>query len=103
MIPTLIFDEIDTGVSGKAAGAIAGKLRMLSGDHQVLCVTHTAHIAAAADNNYLISKDVVEGKTISTVEHLDTAGKEKEVSRLLSGTDSAESVGLAKKLVEEFL
>lgn len=103
MIPTLIFDEIDTGVSGKAAGAIAGKLRMLSGDHQVLCVTHTAHIAAAADNNYLISKDVVEGKTISTVEHLDTSGKEKEVSRLLSGTDSAESVGLAKKLVEEFL
>lgn len=103
MIPTLIFDEIDTGVSGKAAGAIAGKLRMLSGDHQVLCVTHTAHIAAAADNNYLISKDVVEGKTVSSVEHLDTEGKEKEVSRLLSGTDSAESVGLAKKLLEEFL
>ena len=103
MIPTLIFDEIDTGVSGKAAGAIAGKLRMLSKDHQVLCVTHTAHIAAASDNNYLISKDVVEGKTISSVEYLNKEGKEKEVSRLLSGTDSAESIGLAKKLVEEFL
>ncbi len=103
MIPTLIFDEIDTGVSGKAAGAIAGKLRMLSDNHQVLCVTHTAHIAAAADHNYLISKGVVEDKTVSSILKLDTAGKEKEVSRLLSGTTSAESVGLAKKLMEEFL
>ena len=103
MIPTLIFDEIDTGVSGKAAHSIAGKLRLISSGHQVLCVTHTAQIAAAADSNYLISKEVVDEKTISKVTLLDREGKEKEVSRLLSGTDSVESVDLAKKLMEDFL
>lgn len=102
MIPTLIFDEIDTGVSGKAAHSIAGKLRLISSGHQVLCVTHTAQIAAAADSNYLISKEVVDEKTISRVTLLDREGKEKEVSRLLSGTDSVESVDLAKKLMEDF-
>ncbi|MCR5529962.1 MAG: DNA repair protein RecN [Saccharofermentans sp.] len=103
MIPTLIFDEIDTGVSGKAAHSIAGKLKLISSKHQVLCVTHTAQIAAAADSNFLISKKVVDEKTISEVSLLDKEGKEKEVSRLLSGTDSSESVDLAKKLVEDFL
>ena len=99
MIPTLIFDEIDTGVSGKAAGAIAGKLRMLSGEHQVLCVTHTSQLAAAADSNYLISKRS-DGDTVSsTIDRLDEEGKISEVSRLLSGDVTEESVKLAGKLI----
>ena len=101
-VPTLIFDEIDTGVSGKASAAIANKLHMLARDHQVLCVTHTSQIAAASDNNFLISKNSAEDSTSATVTRLDEEKKILEVSRLLSGTVSDESVDLAKKLVEEF-
>ena len=101
-VPTLIFDEIDTGVSGKASAAIANKLHMLSKGHQVLCVTHTSQIAAASDNNFLISKTSADDSTSATVTRLDEDRKILEVSRLLSGTESDESVDLAKKLVKEF-
>ena len=63
--PTLIFDEIDTGVSGKASSAIAKKLKSIAEGHQVLCVTHTAQIAAAADCNFMLSKHVVSGNTVT--------------------------------------
>lgn len=101
-VSTLIFDEIDTGVSGRASGAIANKLHMISQSHQVLCVTHTSQIAAAADHNFLIAKTSDKDSTKASVTCLDPESKIIEVSRLLSGSVSDESVDLAKKLVEEF-
>ncbi len=100
--PTLIFDEIDTGVSGKASEAIARKLMSISSDHQVLCVTHTAQIAAAADCNFKLSKEIRNNNTVTTCTVLDPESKIKEVSRLLSGSDKDSSIRLANDLIESF-
>ena len=102
LIPTLIFDEIDTGVSGKASLAIANKLKAISSDHQVLCVTHTAQIAAASDKGFVLAKNVVSGNTETLCTELDKAGKINEVSRLLSGSDSDSSLRLAEDLITSF-
>ncbi|MBR2523242.1 MAG: DNA repair protein RecN [Clostridiales bacterium] len=101
-IPTLIFDEIDMGVSGKASVAIASKLSSIASDHQVLCVSHTSQICAAADHNYLLSKSRIEDNTVSVVSELSPDEKVKEVSRLLSGNDDDRSVELAKALIDQF-
>lgn len=101
--PTLIFDEIDTGVSGKASAAIAKKLKSIAEGHQVLCVTHTAQIAAAADCNFLLTKRVVSGNTLTECELLDNDSRVNEVSRLLSGGNGESSVNLAKDLIRSFL
>ncbi|MCR4688784.1 MAG: DNA repair protein RecN [Saccharofermentans sp.] len=102
LTPTLIFDEIDTGVSGKASEAIARKLMSISTEHQVLCVTHTAQIAAAADCNFLLSKKIEGGNTITVCDVLDNESKTTEVSRLLSGSDKDSSIRLATDLIESF-
>ena len=102
LIPTLIFDEIDTGVSGKASLAIANKLKAISADHQALCVTHTAQIAAASDKGFVLTKNVVSGNTETLCTELDRAGKINEVSRLLSGSDSESSLRLAEDLIKSF-
>ena len=101
-MPTMIFDEIDTGVSGVASVKIAERLHTISLSHQVLCVTHTAQVTAAANNNYFISKEVLDGSTESTVRKLAAADRVNEVSRLLSGDSSEESVKLAEKLIASF-
>ena len=100
-VPTLVFDEIDTGVSGRAALKIAAKLLAIGRDHQVLCVTHTSQLAAAADSNYLISKRSVGDTVSSTIDRLNEEGKISEVSRLLSGDITEESVKLAGKLISD--
>ena len=99
LIPTLIFDEIDTGVSGKASLAIAKKLKAIASDHQVLCVTHTAQIAAASDRGFVLTKKVSGGSTETVCTDLDDKGKISEVSRLLSGSDSESSLRLAEDLI----
>ena len=101
-IPTLVFDEIDMGVSGKASVAIAYKLHSIGDQHQVLCVSHTSQICAAADNNYMLTKNRSEDNTSATVTKLDSDGKVLEVSRLLSGKSDDESVNLAKNLINQF-
>ena len=103
LIPTLIFDEIDTGVSGKASLAIANKLKAIASGHQVLCVTHTAQIAAASDRGFVLTKNVVSGNTETVCRVLDGAGKVNEVSRLLSGSDSESSLRLAEDLIDSFV
>ena len=100
--PTLIFDEIDTGVSGKASRAIANKLRSISVAHQVLCVTHTAQIAAGAHCNFMLSKTVSDGDTQTVCDALDYQGRIREVSRLLSGDYKDSSLNLARELCESF-
>ena len=103
LIPTLIFDEIDTGISGKASLAIANKLKAIAGSHQVLCVTHTAQIAAASDRGFVLTKKVSDGNTETVCTVLDGSTKTHEVSRLLSGSDSDSSLRLAEDLISSFI
>lgn len=91
-VQTLIFDEIDTGISGSAADRVGKKLHQLSADSQVLCVTHQAQIAAFADNHLFISKSVHDERTFTQVDSLDEDGRIKELARIVGGeqiTDSA--------------
>ena len=90
-VDTLIFDEIDNGISGRAAGKVGLKLREQSGRRQVLCVTHLAQIAAAADHQYLIEK-TTDGQTTTTgVTHLDKDGRVKEIARIMGGLNVTET------------
>ena len=86
-VGTLIFDEVDTGVSGSAAQKIGLKLREVSKNRQVICVTHLAQIAALADEQYLISKCVKSGKTYTKVDRLDYEGRKHELARIMGGTE----------------
>lgn len=91
-VQTLIFDEIDTGISGSAADRVGKKLSQLSCDRQVLCVTHQAQIAAFADNHLFISKEVHDDRTFTHVSPLDDDGRVEELARIVGGeqiTDSA--------------
>jgi DNA repair protein RecN (Recombination protein N) len=84
-VGTLIFDEVDTGVSGRAAQKIGLKLREVSSSRQVVCVTHLAQIAALADTQYRIRKEVRGGKTFTQVGELDEDGREQELARMIGG------------------
>ncbi len=84
-IETLIFDEIDTGVSGRAAVKLGKKLREVSKGRQVLCVTHLAQIACQADHHFSISKASVDGKTYTSVKPLDREGRKYELARIIGG------------------
>jgi DNA repair protein RecN len=102
-ISTLIFDEIDTGISGKAAKSVAQKLKSISKNHQVICVTHHAQIAAAADHNIYIRKSFDGTSTHTTVETLDEEAKIREISRLLDGDAESEITAVhARELVAKF-
>lgn len=83
-IPTLIFDEVDTGVSGSAAQKIGLKLKQAAGCRQILCVTHLAQIAALADTHFRIQKSVQESRTFTEVLKLDGEGRSREVARIMS-------------------
>ncbi len=86
-IPTLIFDEIDTGISGKTAHMVAQKLHFLSENHQIISITHLPQIAAMADTHYSIHKEVSDGMTISGIEKLDTDASIREIAKLISGAE----------------
>ncbi|WP_405317319.1 DNA repair protein RecN [Ruminococcus sp.] len=93
-VDTLIFDEVDTGISGSAAEKVGLKLREVSSECQVLCVTHQAQIAALADHHYLIKKQVEQGRTFTEVQPLDHDGRVNELARIIGGvniTDAARS------------
>lgn len=99
-IPTLIFDEIDSGVGGKTGQAVAEKLAGIAQYHQVLCVTHLPQIAAMADKHFYIEKSQEEQRTVTRLTALDRQERELEISRMLSG-DSSESSRLhAKEMLE---
>lgn len=84
-VPTVIYDEIDSGVSGKAAGRIGEVLRQSAQGHQILCITHTAQIAALADCHLLIRKNVTNDRTYTEIHPLDTEGRVEALARLISG------------------
>ena len=84
-VPTLIFDEVDTGVSGRAAQHVAEKLKSVSKSKQVLCVTHLPQLAALADTHLLIAKAEHDGRTFTTVTPLDFEGRKRELARIIGG------------------
>ena len=99
---TLIFDEIDAGVSGRAAGKIALKLNDVSKHRQVICITHLPSIAAFADNHMLISKAVKNDKTFTSVTPLDEKGRIAEIARIIGGNENNEiHLSSAKQLLDE--
>ena len=100
-VEAMVFDEIDTGISGRMAQVVAEKMMMISRERQVICVTHLPQIAAAADYHYLVSKTVSDGRTVTSVTELDREGRCSEVSRMISGADgiNAESDAYASSML----
>lgn len=86
-MPTLIFDEIDTGISGRAAQKVGIKLRELSGSRQVMCVTHLAQIAAKAECHLALEKSVENGRTKTKITELDYGGRVREIARIIDGSE----------------
>jgi len=100
-LPILVFDEIDTGVSGKIAQAVGFSMKDLSRYHQIIAITHLPQIAAMADVHFRVSKKLVKQRTVSSVEVLSDEEHKKEVARLLSGTDITEAaLQSAAELIE---
>ena len=97
-VPILIFDEIDTGISGHAAKAVSQKMKKISNNHQILCITHLASIAAKGEHNYYIHKVVEENKTKTKIEKLNEENTIKEIARIASGDINDISVEHAKQL-----
>ena len=85
MIPVLVFDEIDTGISGKAANSVAEKLKAIAKKHQVMCISHLPNIAAVADYNYFISKKIKEERTKTQIKLLKENEVIEEIARISSG------------------
>lgn len=97
-MPVLIFDEIDTGISGKAANSVAEKLNGISKNHQVLCISHLPSIAAIADYNYFISKKVVDERTNTNVKLLNEKETIEEIARISSGEINETTIKYATQL-----
>ena len=97
-VPVLIFDEIDTGISGKAAKSVGEKIKIISKKHQVLCVTHQPSIAAKGDYNYYINKKVKEGKTVTAIKLLNEKEVINEIARISSGDITESSINHAMEL-----
>ena len=90
--PTLIFDEIDTGISGSAAKKVGKKLKEISKHHQVICITHSAQIAAFADEHFLIKKCVKDNNSFTTIKKLDFNDRINEIARIISGSEPSENI-----------
>lgn len=100
-VDTLIFDEIDTGISGRAASKVAVQLSKVSMQRQVICVTHLAQIAAAATGHFLIEKSVSNGKTYTDVTLLENDDRINEIARIMSGTELTQNtINSAKELLD---
>ena len=97
--PVVIFDEVDAGIGGAAAVAVAEQLAQLGRERQVMVVTHLAQIAARADHHYRVEKEVVGGRTVSRVRRLDQAEREAELARMLGGQTSGAALDHARELL----
>ena len=88
-IPVLVFDEVDSNVGGETAAVVGGKMKHIGVERQVLCITHLAQVAAAANRHYLVAKEIIEDRTITRVEMLDAAARVGELTRMLGGHGEA--------------
>ena len=91
-VGTLIFDEIDTGISGRTAQMVSEKMNALGRSHQIICITHLPQIAAMADSHYLIEKSVANQTTISTIRLLEQKESAGELARMLGGVKITDTV-----------
>ena len=103
-VESMVFDEIDTGISGRAAQVVAEKMRMIAADCQVICVTHLPQIAAAADHQYLVNKKVQGQRTVTDVHQLDRKGRIAEIARMISGAEgiSTDASSYAEKMLDAY-
>ncbi|MBL4904135.1 MAG: DNA repair protein RecN, partial [Desulfocapsa sp.] len=102
MVETVIFDEVDAGIGGEAAEAVARKIQELSTHHQVFCITHLPQIAARGNTHFLVEKGVEDGRTQSGISLLAPTQRVDEVSRMLAGESvSAQTRAWAKELLEK--
>lgn len=100
-IATMIFDEIDVGISGRTAQMVAEKIHGIGKNHQVICITHLPQIAAMANHHYLIEKQVCDGKTITGITHLDSESEIMELARLIGGVKITDTVIQSAKEMKE--
>ena len=91
-VETLIFDEIDSGISGRTAQMVSEKLALIAGNHQVICITHLAQIAAMADVHFMIEKKVIENETQTSIRQLDEKESIDELARILGGAKITQMV-----------
>ena len=99
-IPSVIFDEIDTGISGRVAQSVAEKMYSISKKHQVFCITHLPQISCFSDTHYLVSKKVEKSKTYTIIEKLDSDGKNEELAKMIGGSEVTD---LTLKHAEEMI
>ncbi len=99
-IPTLVFDEIDSGIGGKTIRQVAEKMAELSQKHQIICVTHSPHIASIADHQYYLFKEIREGRSSTMVEYLQKDERVQEIARMLDGSNSEITRKHAKELLK---
>src|SRR6266567_1145105 len=99
-IPLLVFDEIDTNVGGEIAHAVGAKMRTLGHDHQVICITHLPQVAAAASTQFVVTKDVMRGRTYSQLHEVSAKARREEIARMLGGK-SESALELAASLLEK--
>ena len=104
-VESMVFDEIDTGISGRAAQVVAEKMRMIAADRQVICVTHLPQIAAAADHQYLVHKEVLKDRTVTNVRQLDRKGRIAEIARMISGVEEiiTDASSYAEKMLDAYV
>jgi DNA repair protein RecN (Recombination protein N) len=98
-IPVLVFDEIDTGIGGNTAGTVARKLKDLSSDHQVICITHLPQIASYAGNHLKIEKSIKKNRTVVDISRIEQDRRAAEVARMLGGEISDVSIRHAKEML----
>ncbi len=101
LIETMIFDEIDTGISGRTAQMVAEKMNVIGKNHQVICITHLPQIAAMADHHYLIEKSVVDQTTISTIKPLSQEESIGELARMIGGVKVTDTVEKSAREMKE--
>ena len=100
-VPVLIFDEIDTGISGKAAKAVGNKMKQIAKNHQILCITHLASIAAMGDYNYYIYKQIEDNTTKTQIKLLTEEETIREIARISNGKVTESAFNHAKELRQE--
>jgi DNA repair protein RecN (Recombination protein N) len=97
-IPLLVFDEIDANVGGEIANAVGAKMKTLGRDHQVICITHLPQVAAAASSQFVVTKDVMRGRTFSNLQEVSGNARREEIARMLGGK-SESALQLAASLL----
>lgn len=101
MVETMVFDEIDTGISGRTALTVGKKLKEIAAHHQIICITHLPQIAANGDDNYLITKNILDGSSHTEINHLDEDGRIRMVATLFSGSTDANALEAARELIDK--